>query len=307
MKGKHFTFLLITILSVSTPAFAQTLVIFKNARSIEVDSVRYENNQCIYTKNGSERSVSLDLIEEIYVVNQGRIYPPQHREPQYRELQHREPQQGEPQQGEPQQGKPAESLITKIINKIKETFKRNKRKKKSEDNTSSRDKVEQLTLDEVCSLVPCRKPFNLTLRFDAERYVEVPLPKAPYYFNGVASIAAGETLYLEAVVQDGKLVKLDYVPEIKNPSTTLTFHFAQGGEKRTDVAMLLTAHNPLRYAVVYEAGIHPASADRFIGTSTCPILPGKSAFEHWPSPIIQIALTNFFLTSEAEALARGCR
>ena len=166
---------------------------------------------------------------------------------------------------------------------------------------------EKLTLDQVCSLVPCREPVNIALRFDVERYIEVPLPKAPFYFNGVASIAAGETLYLEAVVQDGKLVKLDYVPEIKNPSTTLTFHFAQGGGKPTDVGMLLTAHNPLRYAVVYEAIIHPAGADRFIGTSTCPILPGKSAFEHWPSAIVQIALTNFFLTSEAEASAKGCR
>lgn len=80
MKGRYFTFFLITLLGVSTPAFAQTLVIFKNARSIEVDSVRYENNQCIYTKNGSERRVSLGLIEEIYVLNKGRIYPPTYAE-----------------------------------------------------------------------------------------------------------------------------------------------------------------------------------------------------------------------------------
>ena len=83
MKGKFFTFLLITVLSASTPAFAQTLVIFKNARSIEVDSVRYENNQCIYTKDGSERSVPLDLIEEIYVLNKGTIYPSPHRDPKH--------------------------------------------------------------------------------------------------------------------------------------------------------------------------------------------------------------------------------
>jgi len=166
---------------------------------------------------------------------------------------------------------------------------------------------EQLTLDEVCSLVPCREPVNITLRFDVERYIEAPLSKAPYYFNGVASVAAGETLYLEAVVQDGKLVKLDYVPEIRNPSATITFHFAQGGDKPTDVDMLLTTHNPLRYAVVYKAIIHRAGTDRFVGTSICPILPGKSTYEHWPYPIVQIALTNFFLTSEAEASARGCR
>ena len=166
---------------------------------------------------------------------------------------------------------------------------------------------EQLTLEEVCSLVPCREPVYITLRFDGERYIEVPLPKAPYYFNGVASIATGETVYLEAVVQDGKLVRLDYVPEIRNSSTTITFHFAQVDEKPTDVDMLLTTHNPLRYAVVYKALIHRAGTDRFVGTSICPILPGKSTYEHWPYPIVQLALTNFFLTSEAEASARGCR
>ena len=122
MKGKYFTFLLITILSASSPALAQTLVIFKNSKSIEVDSVRYENNQCIYTKNGAERSVSLDLIEEIYVLNQGVLYPPQHRGPKHRE--------------------PVETQDTEIIRDTKETYERNKRKKKSEDNTVRKDTVE---------------------------------------------------------------------------------------------------------------------------------------------------------------------
>jgi hypothetical protein len=117
MKGKFFTFLLITLLGTSTPAFAQTLVIFKNARSIEVDSVRYENNQCIYTKNGSERRVSLGLIEEIYVLNKGTIYPPQHSEP-------------------------TETLDPEISSVKEKTNERNKRKKKSKDNTASKDTVE---------------------------------------------------------------------------------------------------------------------------------------------------------------------
>ena len=167
--------------------------------------------------------------------------------------------------------------------------------------------AEQLTLDEVCSLASCREPVNITLRLDVEKYIEVPLPKAPYYYNGVASIAAGETLYLEAVVQDGKLVKLDYVPKIRNASATITFHFAQVGEKPTDVDMLLTTHNPLKYAVAFKALIHRAGTDRFVRTSICPILPGKNSYENWPYPIVQLALTNFFLTSEAEASARGCR
>jgi hypothetical protein len=121
MKGRFFTFLLITLLGASTPAFAQTLVIFKNARSIEVDSVRYENNQCIYTKNGSERSVPLGLIEEIYVLNRGTIYPPQHREPKHPE--------------------PTETQDHEIISDTRETHERNRKKKKSEVNTASKDTV----------------------------------------------------------------------------------------------------------------------------------------------------------------------
>ena len=117
MKGKYFTFLLITVLIASTSAFAQTIVIFKNSTSIEVDSVRYENNQCIYTKNGSEKTVPLGLIEEIYVLNQGVLYPPPHREP-------------------------TEAHDTEVINDAKKTYKHNKRKKKSEDNTTSKDKEE---------------------------------------------------------------------------------------------------------------------------------------------------------------------
>jgi hypothetical protein len=122
MKLKYFTFLLITILGVSTTALAQTLVIFKNVRSIEVDSVRWENNECIYTKNGSERRVSLGLIEEIYVLNKGTIYPPQYREPQQQE--------------------PVETQKPEGINESKKPPKRNKKKKKSEDNIASKNKVE---------------------------------------------------------------------------------------------------------------------------------------------------------------------
>jgi hypothetical protein len=122
MKGKFFTFLLITLLGASTPAFAQTLVIFKNARSIEVDSVRYENNQCIYTKNGSERRVPLDLIEEIYVLNKGTIYPPQHPEPQHPE--------------------PTKAHTNEIISNTRETHERNKRETKLEANTVSIDTEE---------------------------------------------------------------------------------------------------------------------------------------------------------------------
>ena len=122
MKGKYLAFFLITVLGASTPAFAQTLVIFKNARSIEVDSVRYENNECIYTKNGSEKTVPLGLIEEIYVLNQGVLYPPQHREPQHRER--------------------TETPDPEISSARKEKYERNKKKKKSEDKTASKDTVE---------------------------------------------------------------------------------------------------------------------------------------------------------------------
>ena len=111
-------------MAASTHAFAQTLVIFKDSRSIEVDSVRYENNQCIFTKNGSERIVSLDLIEEIYVLNKGTIYPPHQREP-------------------------AKTQETEIINETKETHERNKREKKLEANIASKDTeepVEQIYL-----------------------------------------------------------------------------------------------------------------------------------------------------------------
>lgn len=124
MKRKLFTLILITLLGVSTPAFAQILIILKDVSSIEVEAVRYENNQCIYTQNGTEKSVSLDLIEEIYVLNEGRIYPPQH--------------------SEPQQPEPAQTQETAIINDKKETQERNNTKKKSEDNTNIKDKVESV-------------------------------------------------------------------------------------------------------------------------------------------------------------------
>lgn len=76
MKRKFFILFLTVLLGVSTPALAKILIIFKDASSIEVESVRYEKDKCIYINKGAIKSVSLDLIEEIYVLNEERIYGP---------------------------------------------------------------------------------------------------------------------------------------------------------------------------------------------------------------------------------------
>lgn len=164
MKGKYFTFLLITLLGVSTPAFAQTLMIFKNARSIEVDSVRYENNQCIYTKNGSEKTVPLDLIEEIYVLNKGTIYPPQHHEPQQQE--------------------PVETQEPESINESKKPPERNKKKKKSENNTARKDTVDPV--EQTYLYKPAKGYFQCEIPKSWNHYKEMLGVHmfSPYSFDG---------------------------------------------------------------------------------------------------------------------------
>ena len=198
MKGKFITFLFMTVFSLSTPAFAQILIILKDISSIEVESVRYENNQCIYTRNGSERSLSLDLIEEIYVLNEGRIYPPP-------------------------QPEPAQTQETEIISDKKETYERNNRKKKSEGNTTVRDTVE---------------PFEQTFLYKPPQgFFQCEIPKSwnsmeMFGIHGFSPYSPRDKDYSNTLVQIGRTsFKVDVSTISKEHKTKMLEGMERMGEK----------------------------------------------------------------------------
>jgi hypothetical protein len=162
------------------------------------------------------------------------------------------------------------------------------------------------TLEEVCQSTVCRIPHNVSIRVDGNRVFEVVLPKAPFYFQGVASIALGETLYLQAdaVTVTGPL--LSYAPANNNSSRTITLT-ASILESSGKPGTMLKVTNPFSKPLSYRALIHVPGANRFEHTSTCPVMPGLTNYESWPYPIVQFALTDFAFTNQQDATARECK
>jgi hypothetical protein len=162
------------------------------------------------------------------------------------------------------------------------------------------------TLDEVCQSTVCRIPHNVSIRVDRDRKFEVVLPKAPFYFQGVASIALGETLYLKADTVTAAGPLLSYAPANDDSSRTITLT-ASILEISGKAGTLLKVTNPFSKPLTYRALVHAPGANRFEYTSTCPVGPGLTNYESWPYPIVQLALTDFAFTNQQDAAARECK
>lgn len=139
----------------------------------------------------------------------------------------------------------------------------------------------------MCAAVGCRR--NVTIRLQREdggvfhrRYPVFPPPVQ----EGSIMILPGETLFVEAEVQGDRLVGLRAVERVTAPEKTLVARF----EQLEDGAMLLSLQNPFRRHLKFHMAFMPLDQDRMFKTSSCPVVPGGSAFEHWPFPIFQLLL-----------------
>ncbi len=160
-----------------------------------------------------------------------------------------------------------------------------------------------LPLAELCKQVFCRAP-TVRLRVDAEHVYEQPAgdPVPVLLPNGWVSIYPGETIYVEVERKDGRLKLLRAVPQLEKPDTTLVLKFEQL-EGKPDV--MLTVNNPLAVDIRFRMGFMGLDSDRLRATSSCPVLAGKSLFEHWPHPIFQLILADAQVLGEADD--HGCK
>ncbi len=74
-------------------------------------------------------------------------------------------------------------------------------------------------------------------------------------------------------------------------------------------AMILTVENGYEGALNYRATMMTVSQDgvRWERTSVCTVGPGIYSLEHWPYPIVALALDDFELASKDEPVEVVCR
>ena len=116
-------------------------------------------------------------------------------------------------------------------------------------------------------------------------------------------IFPGETLWIEAdFAADGTLLSARSVNEPSDPKRTLTLRFTQSPDLADGTDMMLEIAGPLDRPLKYRLGMMPLDKEALYKTSSCPVLPGTQAIEHWPFPIFQLVLTDLRLLGDGEHL-----
>lgn len=140
-----------------------------------------------------------------------------------------------------------------------------------------------------CKQIYCRTP-NVRLQLNNqeifESAIETPLPVL--INNKLISVYPGETVFIEASVENG-IIKLEQaVAANTHPERTLVFKFEQMDKKKD---MFLEVENPFPENIKFKMGYMLTDSSKIYATSSCPVGGKLKLFEHWPYPIYQLLLT----------------
>jgi hypothetical protein len=144
-----------------------------------------------------------------------------------------------------------------------------------------------------------RSPFLLRLNIDEENYWGWTVPQSPYIINeNIIQIYPGETIYMEAIIDNNIVTQLIVVKEIINAEKTIIVKFRQltkDDNEKIHNLMMLEILNPFNMDMEYKADIYLIKHNRWVGTSTIPVRGNLKSYESWPDLIGTIALHDFIL------------
>ena len=162
-------------------------------------------------------------------------------------------------------------------------------------------------IEQICRQVPCRPDTDVQLMVDEERFFQSTVHGSPYVYDGLVSVLAGEEVHVEGTLDGaGKVIDLQYVPEIVHPSRTISIEFVQTAEGRIHKSMIMKITSGFEGTLRYSAGIMPVGSADVFGTSTCPIRSGVPVMEMWQDLIMAIHLTDFHIEDPGDPNAGAC-
>jgi hypothetical protein len=149
---------------------------------------------------------------------------------------------------------------------------------------------------EKCKVVYCKKR-SIHLKIDEKDEINFQSPEeSPVWDGGLLEIYPGETIYLEAEIEGGELRFKRAVPEVRDPAQTFIFRFYQRGSgfSKADPqsGMVLEIDNPFSEDIKFNVGMVLPTKRKYTATTSCPVFSKIKLIEHWPHPIMVIALKN---------------
>ncbi len=162
-------------------------------------------------------------------------------------------------------------------------------------------------IEQLCRQVLCRKPTRISLKLpEGESFEMLPASPTPIVSGGLITVHPGETVYVEARVEAGRLVGLTAVPTNSHPEKTLVFELQQATDIGDGTGMTLEVASPFAEVLKYRLGMMLPRKNEVVKTSACPLHRGRTTIEHWPHPIYQIVATDFRVVDPASDATETC-
>jgi hypothetical protein len=149
-------------------------------------------------------------------------------------------------------------------------------------------------LNAICLKTDCYLPEAIVLNLEDGETIEIPMEyPVPIVQGGLVTLFPGKSLYLSAEIVEGDLRHFKVIDEPQEKHRVLYFRMYQEAGS-ADTFLVFT--NYFDETVKYRALMMlPDSAQPF-PTSSCPGLGGgDTVYEHWPMPLFQLFLTEFYI------------
>lgn len=142
----------------------------------------------------------------------------------------------------------------------------------------------------------CRGPQTIRIADDRGLPLDIVLAQPePIVEEDMVTILPGETIHLEGREWESSIVDLRAVRAVEDPSRTITFSFWQEPTSGTGTDMMLRVENGFDHLVKYRLGMQLPGSDEIYYTSSCPVLPGRLAYEHWSHVILRLFVSDLVL------------
>jgi hypothetical protein len=167
----------------------------------------------------------------------------------------------------------------------------------------SRDIAEQEFL-EYCRDVECRSGVTIELVTDDggayESYFEAWPPIIDQ--NGIVNILPNDEIHLIGEVDDENRVAVRVSESGAQPRNGISLKFWQETSMSAGSDMMLRVNSTFDRPVKFNLHMMPLGSGEIEYTSSCPVPPGVSSFEHWPYAIFQLLASDFRLLEASNEL-----
>jgi acylphosphatase len=131
---------------------------------------------------------------------------------------------------------------------------------------------------------------------DKENYYEQKFPKIPYVYKDHVYLFKDDVFGIDLRITNGMVQGVSYQSDTNKAAVSL--RFTQEVKDNGDAMMLLVIENHTKHKLFIDALMTVPKREKPQRTSILPVDAGRSGFESWPHPIVQLVLQNIRFTEK---------